>query len=204
MINISRRNLLLGAALISAAPPAFAASTIDLSDVATPQDGDMTLGKDDAKVTLVEYASASCPHCAAFYNDVFPKIKADYIDTGKIKFIFREFPHNQQALAAFMLARCSPKEKYFPLIDVFFKTQETWVPNAKEGLANIAKQSGMSQADFDACLKNEAIAKSIIAVREKASTKYGVDGIPTFFLNGQTFHGETTYDDLKKAIDPLL
>lgn len=204
MINLSRRNLLLGAALIALAPPALAAAKPDLSDVASAQDGDMTMGKDDAKVTLVEYASASCPHCAAFYKDVFPKLKADYIDTGKIRFIFREFPHNQQALAAFMLARCSPKEKYFPLIDVFLTTQETWVPNAQVGLANIAKQTGMSQVDFDACLKNQSVATAILAVREKATTKYGVDSIPTFFLNGQAYRGETSYDDLKKAIDPLL
>lgn len=208
MINITRRNLLLGAALLGFAPlttlRAFAADKVDLSDLLTPQDNDMTMGKDDAKVSVVEYASASCPHCAAFYKDVFPKIKADYIDTGKIKFIFREFPHNQQALAAFMLARCSPKEKYFPLIDVFFKTQEAWVPNAHDGLLNIMKQSGMSEADFDACLKNETIAKGIIATRETASTKYGVDGIPTIFINGKVFTGEASYDDLKKTIDPLL
>ena len=204
MINLSRRNLLLGAALIALAPPALAAAKLDLSDVASAQDGDMTMGKDDAKVTLVEYASASCPHCAAFYKDVFSKLQTDYIDTGKIRFIFREFPHNQQALAAFMLARCSAKEKYFPLIDVFFKTQETWVPNAQVGLANIAKQTGMSQVDFDACLKNQSVATAILAVREKATTKYGVDSIPTFFLDGKAYHGETTYDDLKKAIDPLL
>jgi protein-disulfide isomerase len=208
MINITRRNLLLGATLLGFAPlttlPAFAADKVDLSDLLTPEDNDMTMGKDDAKVTLVEYASASCPHCAAFYKDVFPKIKADYIDTGKIKFIFREFPHNQQALAAFMLARCSPKEKYFPLIDVFFKTQEAWVPNAHDGLLNIMKQTGMSEADFDACLKNQDVAKGIIATREKAATKYGVDGIPTIFINGKVFTGEASYDDLKKAIDPLL
>jgi len=208
MINITRRNLLLGAAILGFAPlntlSAFAADKVDLSDLLTPEDNDMTMGKDDAKVTVVEYASASCPHCAAFYKDVFPKIKADYIDTGKIKFIFREFPHNQQALAAFMLARCSPKEKYFPLIDVFFKTQEAWVPNAHDGLLNIMKQSGMSEADFDACLKNQDVAKGILATRDKASTKYGVDGIPTIFINGKVFTGEASYDDLKKTIDPLL
>ena len=209
MINISRRNLLLGAAVLGFAPlatlPAFAADKVDLSDILTPpESGDMTMGKDDVKVTMVEYASASCPHCAAFYKDVFPKIKADYIDTGKIKFIFREFPHNQPALAAFMLARCSPKEKYFPLMDVFFTTQDAWVPKAHDGLLNIMKQTGMSETDFEACLKNEAVAKNILAVRDKASTKYGVDGIPTIFINGQVFHGEASYDDLKKAIDPLL
>jgi protein-disulfide isomerase len=204
MIALSRRNLLLGASLAAFATPAKAAS-VDLSDLLTPPEGgDFTMGKDDAKVTLVEYASASCPHCAAFAKDVFPKIKADYVDTGKIRFIFREFPHNQPALAAFMLARCMPKEKYFPLIDVFFNTQETWVPNPKEGLANIMKQAGMTQADFDACVKNETVANAVLAVRQKAADKYGVESIPTLFVNGKVFHGEASYDDLKKAIDPLL
>ena len=206
---ITRRHLLQGATslalLASFAPLALAAGKVDLSDILTPPDeGDMTMGKDDAKVTLVEYASASCPHCAAFYKDVFPKLKSDYIDNGKIKFIFREFPHNQAALAAFMVARSMPKEKYFPLVDIFFTTQDTWLKDPKAGLLNIAKQAGMSEADFEASLKNETVANGILAVREKAATKYGVDGIPTLFLNGQAFHDETTFDDLKKAIDPLL
>ena len=219
MIQISRRQLMLGlsAASLTAfsfALPAFAqetkvdgaSGTVDLSDLLTPpEEGDISLGPDDAKVTIVEYASASCPHCAAFYKDDFAKLKADYIDTGKVRFIFREFPHNDQALAAFMVARCSPKEKYWPLIDVFFKTQETWVPNAYEGLKNIAQQTGMSATDFDACLKNEKVAKAILDVREKAAKKYGVDGIPYIFINGKkAFTGEASYDDLKAAIDALL
>ena len=88
-----------------------------------PAFGEMTMGPDTAKVTVIEYASATCPHCAAFYNDTFGALKKEYIDTGKIHFVFREFPHQDAALAAFMLARCAPKEKYFPLIDVFFATQ---------------------------------------------------------------------------------
>ncbi len=204
-MNITRRNLLMAATTLAFAPAALAAGKVDLSDILTaPEGGDMVMGKEDAKVSLVEYASASCPHCAKFYKDVFPKIKSEYIDTGKIKFIFREFPHNQPALAAFMIARAMPKEKYFPLVDIFFTTQDTWLAKPKEGLLNIAKQAGMSEADFEAALKNEALANNILAVREKGSTKYGVDGIPTLFLNGQAFHGETTFDDLKKAIDPLL
>ena len=98
-----------------------------------PAEGDMTMGPDTAKVTVIEYASASCPHCAAFYKDVFPTLKTEYIDTGKIHFIFREFPHNDAALAAFMVARCAPKEKYFPLIDMFFTTQDDWLQNPLDG-----------------------------------------------------------------------
>ena len=208
MIQFSRRQLMLGAAAgLLGSRHAFAddAAKIDLSDLLTPPDeGDMELGPKDAKVTIVEYGSASCPHCAAFYKDAFIKIKADYVDSNKVRFIFREFPHNDQGLAAFMVARCAPKEKYFALLDVFFTTQQTWVPNATEGLSNIAKQAGMSADDFDKCLKNEAVAKGIMAVRTKGMEKYGVTGIPTIFINGKVFEGETSFDAMKAAIDPLL
>lgn len=208
MINTTRRTLMLSSvALAFANLGALAedAKTVDLTDLLTPPaEGDMTMGPDTAKVTIVEYASASCPHCAAFNNEQFGKLKLDYIDTGKVKFIFREFPHNDQAMAAFMVARCSPKEKYFPLIDIFFKTQQKWVPDAFVQLKDIAKQTGMAEADFEACLKNEKVAKAIFEVRDKADKSYGVTGIPTFFINGKTYDGERTYDAMKAFIDPLL
>lgn len=209
MINTSRRSYMLSTAALSflALTPAWAqeAKTIDLTDLLTPPEaGDMIEGLDTAKVTIVEYASASCPHCAAFYRDVYIKLKADYVDTGKVRFIFREFPHNDQAMAAFMVARCSPKEKYFPLMDIYFKTQEKWIPDAFNQLKDIAKQTGMSEADFDVCLKNEKVAKGIWDVRDKADKKYGVTGIPTIFVNGKAFDGERTYDAMKAVIDPLL
>ena len=209
MTNTSRRSLMIGAASLSlfAVAPAWAqeAKTVDLTDLLTPPElGDMIEGLDTAKVTVVEYASASCPHCAAFHNEVYVKLKTDYIDTGKVRFVFREFPHNDQGMAAFMVARCSPKEKYFPLMDIFFKTQEKWVPDAFNQLKDIAKQSGMSEADFEACLKNEKVAKGIWNVRDKADKKYGVTGIPTIFVNGKAFDGERTFAAMKAVIDPLL
>jgi protein-disulfide isomerase len=207
MIDTNRRTLMLSAAAMAVAAKASLAedAKIDLTDLMTPpEEGDMSMGPDTAKVTVIEYASASCPHCAAFYNDVFGKIKTDYIDTGKIKFIFREFPHNNQAWAAFMVARCAPKEKYFPMIDVYFKTQQKWVPDAYNQLKDIAKQTGMSEADFEACLKNEKVAKAVDDVRAKAATKYGVTGIPTFFVNGKVYGGEMTYDAMKAILDPLV
>ena len=208
MINTTRRTLMLSSAALAFAnlgALAEDAKTVDLTDLLTPPaEGDMTMGPDTAKVTIVEYASASCPHCAAFNNEQFGKLKMDYIDTGKVKFIFREFPHNDQAMAAFMVARCSPKEKYFPLIDIFFKTQQKWVPDAFVQLKDIAKQTGMAEADFEACLKNEKVAKAIFEVRDKADKSYGVTGIPTFFIHGKTYDGERTYDAMKAFIDPLL
>jgi protein-disulfide isomerase len=209
MIHTSRRTLMLSAAALAVtqAFPALAedAKKIDLTDIMTPPaEGDMSMGPDTAKVTVIEYASASCPHCAKFYNEAFDQLKKEYIDTGKIKFIFREFPHNDQAMAAFMVARCSPKEKYFPLVDVFFKTQQKWVPDAYNQLKDIAKQSGMTETDFDACLKNEKVAKGVFEVRDKADRSYGVTGIPTFFINGKVHDGEITFADMKAIIDPLL
>jgi protein-disulfide isomerase len=209
MIHTSRRSLMLSAAALAAAgaSPVFAedAKKVDLTDLMTPPaEGDMAMGLDTSKVIIIEYASASCPHCAAFYNDVFVKLKPDYIDNGKVKFIFREFPHNDQAMAAFMVARCSPKEKYFPLIEIYFKTQQKWVPDAYNQLKDIAKQTGMSEVDFEACLKNEKVAKGVFEVRDKADKSYGVQGIPTIFINGKSYEGERTFDAMKAIIDPLL
>jgi protein-disulfide isomerase len=204
MNMITRRHLLLaGAAFagLAAVSPAFALDVAEL--MKPPALGDMALGADEgAKVTIIEYASATCPHCAAFHNDAWKQIKAEYVDTKKIRFIFREFPTNDAALAAFMIARAAPKEAYFPLMDVFFGTLDTWAKNPAEGLLNIAKQAGFTQAKFDETLKNEALAKGILDIRS-AGEKFGVSGTPTFFLNGEKFEGRE-FADFKAAIDPLL
>jgi protein-disulfide isomerase len=204
MNMITRRHLLLaGAAFagLAAVSPAFALDVAEL--MKPPALGDMALGADEgAKITIIEYASATCPHCAAFHNDAWKQIKAEYVDTKKIRFIFREFPTNDAALAAFMIARAAPKEAYFPLMDVFFGTLDTWAKNPAEGLLNIAKQAGFTQAKFDETLKNEALAKGILDIRS-AGEKFGVSGTPTFFLNGEKFEGRE-FADFKAAIDPLL
>ena len=210
MKMITRRSVLLAGAAVAAlaATPALAqeeGAPVDLAELLKPPAlGDMALGADEgAKVTIVEYASATCPHCAAFHKDVWPKLKADYIDTGEIRFIFREFPLNDPALAAFMIARAAPKESYFPLIGVFFDTLETWAKDPANGLLNIAKQAGFTQEKFDATLKDEKLAKGIMEIRD-AGAKFGVQGTPTFFLNGKPMRGEVTYDSLKADIDKLL
>ena len=205
MVTVSKRNVILGsmalAGLALASPNALAEDLTGLNEA--PAYGEMAMGPDSAKVTVIEYASATCPHCAAFYNETFITLKKEYIDTGKIRFILREFPHNDAALAAFMLARCAPKEKYFPLIDVFFLTQPEWMQNPLEGLGKIAQQAGFTTAEFDACMKNEAIAKQVLEVRKKAEG-FGVDSIPTFFINGEKYKGETSIEAMRKLIDPLL
>ncbi len=205
MDSLSKRKVVFGsvalAGLALASPHALAVDLTGLNDA--PAYGEMVLGPDTAKVTVIEYASATCPHCAAFYNETFIALKKEYIDTGKIRFIMREFPHNDAALAAFMLARCAPKEKYFPLIDVFFLTQPEWTQNPLEGLGKIAQQAGFTTAEFDACMKNEAIAKQVLEVRKKAEG-FGVDSIPTFFINGEKYKGDTSIEAMRKLIDPLL
>ncbi len=204
---LDRRQLILGASTL-AATAAFASTGHAAVDIAAlhapPAEGEMAMGPENAKVVVVEYASASCPHCASFHKTAFQELKKEYIDTGKIRFIFREFPLNQPALAAFMLARCAPKEKYFPLIDMFFEQQETWLAAPREGLEKIAQLAGFTKETFEACLKNEAVAKGILAVSDKASKEFGVDSTPSFFVNGELLKGSLTIEELRAKIDPLL
>lgn len=204
MSMITRRHLLLAGAAFAALGAATPALAVDMAELLKPPSlGDMVLGADEgAKVTIVEYASATCPHCAAFHKGAWKQIKAEYVDTNRIRYVFREFPTNDAALAAFMIARAAPKESYFPLIDIFFTTLETWAQNPAEGLFNIAKQAGFTQAKFDETLKNEALAKGIMEIRDGGVT-FGVEGTPTFFLNGEKFNGRD-FEEFKAAIDPLL
>ena len=202
-MTFNRRQLILGStALALGSGTAFAEA--DLSKLnEPPAHGEMAEGPADAKVIIIEYASASCPHCANFFKTTYQSLKKDYIDTGKVRFLFREFPHNEAGLAAFMLARCAPKEKYFPMIDLFFSQQEMWLAAPQDGLFKIAQLAGLTRDQFDACLKDEKIAKAILAERDRG-TAFGVEGIPTIFVNGTLLRGETTNEELKKVIDPLL
>ena len=205
MNKLNKRDVIFGsvalAGLALGAASSFAQDLTGLND--PPAFGEMTLGPDTAKVTVIEYASATCPHCAAFHNETFGALKKEYIDTGKIRFVFREYPHQDAALAAFMLARCAPKDKYFPLIDVFFATQPEWTQDPLAGLNKIAQQAGFTKESFEACMKNETVAKEILAVRTKAEG-FGVTGIPTFFVNGERYEGEYTIEAFRAKIDPLL
>jgi protein-disulfide isomerase len=206
-MNIDRRKVILGALAVagmgSFAPAALAA--VDIAKLHAPSPiGEMAMGPETAKVTIVEYASSSCPHCANFYKTTFKDLRKDYIDTGKVRFLFREFPHNDAGLAGFMLARCVPKEKYFPVVDMLFEQQEMWLQAPLDGLFKIAQLAGLTRAQFDACLKNEEVAKGIIGVREMASNEFGVKSIPTFFVNGEMLKGESTIEEFKALIDPQL
>ena len=205
MNQISRRHLLGSAAALAIMPAAaLAQDAPDLSKLnEPPAHGEMPEGLETAKVTVIEYASSSCPHCANFYETVYPALKKDYIDTGKVRFLLREFWHNDAAKGGFMVARCAPPEKYHAIIGALFKTQDKWVPRPFEGLKEIALQAGFTEESFVACTKNADVAKAIDAERKRAEG-FGVTGIPYIFINGIHYEGDNTIEGLKAIIDPLL
>ena len=167
--------------------------------------GDMSIGNENAPVTIIEYASMTCPHCANFHKTTYPELKKKYIDTGKVRFIFREFPLDQLAAAAFMLARCGGKERYFPLIETLFEQQNDWVVQRPLApLQAISKQAGISEKAFNECLKNQQVLDGIEEVRQRASQKLNVQSTPTFFINGKLFRGSVTMADLDKEIGSYL
>jgi protein-disulfide isomerase len=168
-------------------------------------DGDVVLGSDKAPVTVIEYASMTCPHCAHFSQDTYPELKKRYIDTGKVRFIFREFPLDALAAAGFMLARCAGKDKFLPIIETLFAKQQDWVVKEPiEPLKAIAKQFGFTEESFNQCLANQKVLDNIQAVRDRASEKLGVNSTPTFFINGKRLQGDASIDSMAKEIDPYL
>jgi len=163
---------------------------------------DIVVGSANAPNTIVEYASMTCPHCAQFQTEVFPQVKAKYIDTGKARYILREFPLDNLAAAAFMLARCSGNDRYYPMVDALFSTQESWaVPgvDAKDKLLQIARQAGMSKDEFDKCLTDKELFSKIVQVRQIANDKFQVDSTPTFFINGKRLKGDHQLKDFEVA-----
>ena len=179
------------------------------SDVAKPVSlPDMALGPANAPVTITEYASMTCPHCAAFNENVFPKIKSEYIDSGKVRYVFREFPLDIKAAAGSMLARCIAKDdsgKYFAVIDMLFRQQNDWVvKNTTETLTRIGKQAGLSQQAVEDCLKDQALLDKIAADQKFANEVLKVNSTPTFFINGEMIRGETSFEEFDKRIKSLL
>ena len=179
------------------------------TDVAKPVSlPDMALGRADAAVTITEYASMTCPHCAAFNADVFPKIKSEYIDTGKIRYVFREFPLDIKAAAGSVLSRCIAKDdanKYFAVTDLLFKTQADWVmKNTTESLIRIGKQAGLTQDQIETCLRDQSLLDKLAADQKYAAEVLKVDSTPTFFINGEKIKGETSIEEFEKKINPLL
>lgn len=166
---------------------------------------EMTLGSADAPVTVIEYASMTCGHCRTFHLETWPKFKEKYVDTGKVRFIVREFPFDPRASAAFMLARCSGDDKWYPTIDLLFRTQDRWAraPEGGEALKAVMGMTGMNAAAFEACLADEDLLAKITAVADRGKS-FGVDSTPTFFVNGEMHKGALSIEQFSQIVDPLL
>ena len=166
---------------------------------------DLSLGRPDAPVTIIEYASMTCSACAAFHKSTYPQLKERFIKAGKVRFIFREFPIDDAAVAAAMLARCAGGEKTMALIEVLFQTQDKWaVRQPLPPLLQVVRQAGFTQPSFDECLKDQTLYANIVAMRERGSKTFKVESTPTLFINGRMQRGSVSIEQLEKLIEPHL
>lgn len=165
------------------------------------------MGSEDAPITVIEYSSMTCGHCATFHNETLPGLKEKYIKTGKVKYIVREFPLDQLATAAFMLGRCLPKkDAYFDFIDVLYAKQREWayVEDRVGALKNISKQAGFTDESFKACLDDKKLFAQILAVKNNGSAEFRIRSTPTFFVNGTRLEGAQPLEEFEKLFKPLL
>lgn len=169
------------------------------------EDTNRILGKPDAPITIIEYASMTCPHCAKFATDILPKIQEAYIDTGKAKLIFRDFPLDQVALKGHMIARCAPPERFHSFIAAMFANQKTWAfaPDPMVALARLAKLGGMSQDRFDACLADKSVEEAVLKQRLAGAEQYKIEATPTILINGKKIEKGRTFEDLDAILKPL-
>lgn len=182
----------LGALLFGAA--AYAQESGELPD--------MVLGKADAPITIIEYASLTCSHCASFHRETLPKLKAEWIETGKAKLVYRDFPFDGWALGAAMIARCAGPDRYFAFLDTLFRSQEQWAQskNPLEGLRSIARLGGMTDQQFNTCIGDQKLMGAIQARRMEAEKKLGINSTPTFFINGEKIAGAQPYAEFEKVL----
>jgi protein-disulfide isomerase len=187
------------AAQTPAKPAANAASLL----APTPQD--RILGQPDAPITIVEYASLTCPHCAHFDTAVLPKLKEKWIDSGKAKLILRDFPLDEPAMRAAMVARCAPPERFYPLVDALFSGQEKWATakDYRAALERLAKLGGVGDKEFKACIADKKLEDQVAGSRLTAAKDLGVDSTPTFFINGTKFEGAPTVEAFERALSGL-
>jgi len=193
-----------GAALVGRAMGQSADAALVAQPVSLP---DMALGPADAPVTIVEFFSLTCPHCAAFEQNVFPMLQSQYIDTGKVRFVSREFPLDVKAASGSMLARCAANgdaPKYFEAVDMLFKRQEGLVENTLETMNDIGKHFGMNEEAVAGCVKDQALLDKLSADQKFAYEQLKVDATPYFFLNGERLRGSMSFEELEEKIKPLL
>ena len=206
---LTRRDVMLGsvavAAVLAAGMPAHAQATLNMNEVlasADPALPDLVYGPAEAKVTIIEYASTTCSHCARFHNDVLPELKAKYVDTGKVRFIFRNFVLNPLDMAASMLSYCGPAERRGAFLDFLFKQQDKWASTSTplDSLLQAARQAGFTQESFNACLQRQDLYGALNATKDKAADGFKVNSTPTLIINGQVHRGALTMPELDKIL----
>ncbi|RUT31156.1 DsbA family protein [Arsenicitalea aurantiaca] len=210
-MKITRRDtLVLGAAasaLSLTGIGAAQAQSVDVAQLMSPEGlPDRVLGDPDAPVTVIEYASPTCPHCATFHNQVYPAFKERYVDTGQVQFILRPFVRNVLDAVVFMLAEAAGDEMYHEVIDTYFRTQNEWAMSdaPRDALQAIALQLGFTEESFEAALTNQDLFAGMEQMRDQALNDFNVTGTPTFYVNGTQLTGDQTLEELSAAIDPLL
>ena len=210
MPRLERRSFLtiaLGAAASSALPRRAAPQLYPTDRLMQPGPlPEKVFGDTKAPITVIEYASMTCHHCLDFHTKTWPGLKAGYVDAGKVRFIFREFPFDVAGLAAAMVARCAGDEKWYAMIDLLFRAQESWsrAANPAEGLVQTVAQAGMSREQLDTCLQDKTLADAIVAVRDRATKEFGVRSTPTFFINGVKHRGALTLPQLDAIFEMEL
>ncbi|PLX35749.1 MAG: disulfide bond formation protein DsbA [Hyphomicrobiales bacterium] len=172
----------------------------------TTNDGELFEGKADAPVTITEYSSFTCPHCASFHTDTYPELKKKYIDTGKVKMVFRPFPLEPMAAAASMLAKCAPPEQHFSFVHKLFSEQKNWAysQSVVDSLMKIWTDAGFDRESFDKCLKNQKVLDGILSVKAKATQELDINSTPTFDINGEIVRGALPFKDFDKLIKSKL
>lgn len=203
-ITIDRRTALglMGAPLVTLSPLAALAQERD------PRTGDFVLGNEDASVTVIEYASLTCPHCAGFHIQTWPEFKKNYVDTGKVRFIMREVYFDYAGLYASMVSRCAGSQGFYPLIDEYLKKQDQWSrapQNQVEGeIRKIGRINGLSESAMDQCLSDQAFAQTLVADYQANVEADGVEATPTFVINGTKFSGNMTYPEFSALVDQQI
>lgn len=167
---------------------------------------EFVIGSPNAKVTIIEYASLSCPHCAHFQTETYPKLKKDYIDTGKVRLLYRDFPLDTRALAGSVIARCVAPEKGYPFVQILFAKQEEWAAaqNPLEPLRALAKSAGIPEEEVDKCLDKKELVSSIMDERERSVSTYRIDATPAFFIGDENLQGDAPYEQFQAILDAQL
>ena len=209
---LSRRDVLKSSAAALAlsallpAAPALAQTAVSME--ALLEDGplpDIWLGDPKAPVTVIEYASTTCSHCANFHATTFKELKTKYIETGKVRFVLREFPLNNVDLGAYMIARCAGDDKRYAIVDLLFAQQKSWMNDKPlASLVSLMRQAGVSEQQVEACLKDKVLYDNMVKARDLATSKFGVNSTPTFFINGQRQVGALSLEEMEKVILPFI